>query len=56
MLRGRGSECQTLDRLLESVRAGQSGALVVRGEAGVGKTALLDYMRERATGFRIAQR
>ena len=43
-----------MDRLLESVRAGQSGALVVRGEAGVGKTALLDYMRDRATGFRIA--
>jgi hypothetical protein len=54
-LRGRRSECKALDRLLESVRAGQSQVLVVRGEAGVGKTALLDYMAERASRCRIAR-
>ena len=44
-----------LDRLLESVRAGLSAALVLRGEAGVGKTALLDYVAERASGCRLAR-
>src|SRR4051795_8993541 len=53
-LRGRRSECETLDRLLEGVRAGQSRVLVVRGEPGVGKSALLEYLRRRATGCRIA--
>src|SRR4051794_35184821 len=42
-LRGRRTECETLDNLLDSVRAGQSGALVVRGKPGIGKTALLEY-------------
>jgi predicted ATPase len=37
---GRSAECAALDRLLEAVRAGESRALVVHGEAGVGKTAL----------------
>jgi DNA-binding CsgD family transcriptional regulator len=44
-----------LDRLVEDVRAGQSRALVLRGEAGVGKTALLDYLQGRASGCRIAR-
>jgi DNA-binding CsgD family transcriptional regulator len=43
MLRGRRAECLALDRLLERARVGRSGVLVVRGEAGVGKTALLEY-------------
>src|SRR4029077_3377589 len=43
VLRGRGGECATLDGLLEGVRGGRSAALVVYGEAGVGKTALLRY-------------
>ena len=43
-LRGRRSECEALDRLLEDVRGGQSRVLVLRGDAGVGKTALLDYL------------
>ena len=43
-LLGRAPECETLDRLLAAVRAGESRALVVRGEAGVGKTALLEYL------------
>src|SRR5882724_590144 len=54
-LRGRHSECAALDRLLGGTRAGQSGVLVLRGEAGVGKTALLDYVAERAAGFRVAR-
>jgi len=52
---GRRSECTTLDRLLAGVRAGQSRVLVVQGEAGIGKTALLDYLRDRASGCRIAR-
>ena len=54
-LRGRRSECETLDRLLAAARDGRSGALVLRGEAGVGKTALLQYLGERADGCRVAR-
>ena len=53
--RGRSSECQTLDRLLESARVHDSGVLVLRGEAGVGKTALLHYAAGQAAGFRVVQ-
>src|SRR5919112_4500124 len=53
-LLGRRSECETLDRLVATVRAGESAVLVVRGEAGVGKSALLAYLIERASGCRIA--
>ena len=52
-LRGRRSECARLDGLLAGVRAGRSAALVVRGEAGVGKTALLDYVAESAADLRV---
>jgi DNA-binding CsgD family transcriptional regulator len=52
---GRRSACKTLDRLLASVQAGQSQVLVVRGEAGIGKSALLGYLRERASAYRIAR-
>jgi DNA-binding CsgD family transcriptional regulator len=55
MLRGRRSECGVLDRLLEAVRRSESRVLVVRGDAGVGKTALLEYAVERASGCRIAR-
>ena len=44
-----------LDRLVEAARAGKSGAVVVRGEAGVGKTALLEYLIERASVCRVAR-
>ena len=54
-MRDRHVECEVLDRLIEAVQAGKSRALVVRGEAGVGKTALLDYMVERAAGCRVAR-
>jgi Cdc6-like AAA superfamily ATPase len=47
-LRARRAECEALDRLLEGVRSGRSGALVVRGEPGVGKTALFEYLVDRA--------
>jgi hypothetical protein len=53
--RGRASERAVLDHLLGEVRGGRSAALVIRGEAGVGKTALLRYCVERASGFRIAR-
>ena len=55
MLRGRRSESAALNRLLEGVRAGHSGVLVVRGEAGVGKTALLEYAIESAPDLRIVR-
>ena len=40
---------------MAGVRAGRSGMLVLRGEAGIGKTALLDYLLERASGCRVAR-
>src|SRR5829696_8008042 len=55
VLLGRADEREVLDRLLENVRAGQSAVLVVRGEAGVGKTALLHYCARQASGFRVAR-
>ncbi len=55
MLRGRGNEREVLDRQLQRVRTGESSVLVVRGEAGVGKTALLEYVAERASGCRIVR-
>jgi DNA-binding CsgD family transcriptional regulator len=51
-LRGRDAECATLDRLFDAVRGGESRALVVRGEPGVGKTALLDYAIGAASDLR----
>ncbi|HYH87787.1 MAG TPA: AAA family ATPase [Solirubrobacteraceae bacterium] len=48
------SEREYLDTLLAGVRAGDSAALVLRGEAGVGKTALLRYAERQAVGFRTA--
>jgi DNA-binding CsgD family transcriptional regulator len=55
LLLGRHSERQVFDRLLATVRSGQSGVLVVRGEPGVGKTALLGYAVESARGFRVVR-
>ena len=54
-LRGREAELSALDDVLEAVRAGASRALVLRGDAGVGKTALLDRLGERATGCRVVR-
>jgi DNA-binding CsgD family transcriptional regulator len=52
---GRHRECGRLDRLVEAVRAGESQVLVVYGEPGVGKTALLDHLAGRARGCRVAR-
>jgi AAA ATPase domain len=53
--RGRHTECDVLDRLLKDVRAGQSRVLVVRGEPGVGKSALLEYVVQSASGCRVTR-
>jgi len=52
-LAGRGSERRVLDGLVEAVRAGHSRVLVVHGEPGVGKSALLEYLAGRAAGCRV---
>jgi DNA-binding CsgD family transcriptional regulator len=54
-LHGRDDECDVLDRLLNDVRAGQSQVLVLRGEAGVGKSTLLEYVEQGASGCRVAR-
>jgi DNA-binding CsgD family transcriptional regulator len=53
VLVGRDRECARIDQLLEGALAGESEALVVRGEAGIGKTALLDYAATRADGMQL---
>lgn len=52
-LTDRRAECGVLDGLAEAVRAGESRVLVVHGEPGVGKTALLEYLARRAAGCRV---
>ncbi|WP_307841090.1 BREX system ATP-binding domain-containing protein [Streptomyces sp. GESEQ-4] len=52
-LLGRRAQCDSLDRLLDAVRAGESRSLAIRGEPGVGKTALLDYLVEQASDCRV---
>jgi DNA-binding CsgD family transcriptional regulator len=55
LLRGRRSECEALDHVVAGVLAGQSRAVVLRGEAGVGKTVLLEYLAGRASQCRVVQ-
>jgi AAA ATPase domain len=50
---GRERECAAIDRLLEAAAGGQSSSLVLRGEAGIGKTALLTYAAEGGGGGRV---
>jgi predicted ATPase len=51
MLVGRDRECARLDAMIADARAGAGGALVLRGDAGIGKTALLAWAAERAEGM-----
>jgi AAA ATPase domain len=53
MLLGRAAEQRELDLLIQHARAGTSGAIVLRGEPGIGKTALLGYVADRAASMRI---
>ena len=53
VLAGRGTECARLDQQLADARLGHSSVLVLRGEAGIGKSALLEYAAERAEGCRV---
>src|SRR5215467_2862762 len=50
---GRREECAAVDRLLQAAREGHSRVLVLRGEAGVGKSALLAYAAGRARGMTV---
>src|SRR5262249_21283976 len=51
----RNVECHALDRLVTGVRGGKSHVLVLRGEAGIGKTALLEHLSAAASGCQIAR-
>uniref|UniRef100_UPI0015EFF9F9 AAA family ATPase n=1 Tax=Pseudonocardia pini TaxID=2758030 RepID=UPI0015EFF9F9 len=55
VLRGRRRECEELDRVLGDVREGRSRVLVLRGEAGIGKSVLLHHLDRHATGCRVAR-
>src|SRR5690349_23900129 len=55
MLHGRQRERALLDGLLDAVRRGESRALVVEGEPGIGKSALLSYLSEQAAGCRVTR-
>ena len=53
-LHGRRAECEFLDAVLADARDGRSRVVVLRGEAGAGKSVLLDFAAERADGWRVA--
>jgi DNA-binding CsgD family transcriptional regulator len=53
MLLGREQECGRIDRLLARALSGTSGVLLIRGEAGIGKSALLRYAVERGVALRL---
>ena len=54
-LKGRARECALLDGLIEAIRRGESRSLVLRGEAGIGKTALLKYLVESASDLTVVR-
>jgi DNA-binding CsgD family transcriptional regulator len=54
-LRGRAAECALLDGLLGDIRRGESQSLVLRGEAGIGKTALLEYLIASASDMTVVR-
>src|SRR5437588_7376278 len=54
-LRGRSSECALLDDLVSAIRRGESRSLVLRGEAGIGKTALLEFLTPSASDMTVVR-
>ena len=54
-LRGRRGECDVLVALADAVRAGECRALGIRGDPGMGKTGLLDYVAEQASAYTIVR-
>src|SRR5262249_46857672 len=54
-LRGRADECCLLDRLVSSIRQSESRSLVIRGEAGIGKSALLEYLLQSASDLSVVR-
>src|SRR5262249_58424662 len=53
--KGRAGELATLDRLLDDVRAGASAVVVIRGDAGIGKSTALQHLAPQADGCRLVQ-
>ena len=54
-LRGRTSECALLDDLVSAIRRGESRSVVLRGEPGIGKTALLEYLVASTSDVRVVR-
>src|SRR3954470_8021983 len=54
-LRGRAPECELLDAFVSDIRQGRSRSLMLRGEAGIGKTALLQYLIDAASDVTVAR-
>ena len=52
-LRGRGTECALLDGVVAAIRTSESRTLVLHGSAGIGKTALLNYVAASAADMRL---
>src|SRR4051812_16129118 len=52
-LLGRADECAQLDSFVDAIRRGEGRSLVVRGEAGIGKTALLEYVVKSASDLTV---
>jgi predicted ATPase len=55
MLFGRGAELSAIERLLDGACEGRSGVLVIRGEAGIGKSALLEHAVSQADGSTVVR-